>query len=154
MTGAVGREVTPLTTYYYSASVRLETIDPPNIALCWTRNRLNWKTYEDTSYWYNDVTSSFVDAWAANPTPWPLNTHWNIDSYGGSWTKDNWTEIITHDVYGYYHNYDFLNDDERTDVQHNIEIVADKFGDFTYDTFFDAWGEAHALLRSNLYVNE
>lgn len=149
---ALNIEVQPMATYNYSASVRLLTEDPVFWDICYTRNRLNWKTYDSGSYWFNDVTSSFVDVWAANPSP--INTHWYVDTYGGSWSKDSTTDRITHSVHGYFHNYDFGDNDKRTDVYQSVDVYAEKFGDFNYNAFYDVYGEANALLHSRIFVNE
>ncbi|MDR6551881.1 hypothetical protein [Paenibacillus qinlingensis] len=136
---------------FHSAKVKLLTVDPPQADLCYTQNELNWKTYLDGSYWYNDVTSSYVTYWAANPST--LLTHWFVDNYGGSWTKDNNTQDINHNVYGYYHNYDFQDNNLRTDVQQNVTVIGKKFGEFTYDTSAYTYGEYEYLLTHHIQVN-
>lgn len=60
---------------------------------------------------------------------------------------------LTQKAYGYYRNYDFLDDDEETRVTHIISITAKNDGTYSYVVDWVRWGESLGNIRLR-YRNE
>jgi len=96
--------------------------------------------------------SSSLNPWAANPSS--LGTHWYVSD---SWKKDPYLyyeeQKLSIEGGASYYNYDFLDDESITEVDHFISV--DIQNDATYDYTVD-WGrrgESWVTLDLDVEVN-
>jgi hypothetical protein len=132
----------------YTGWVKAITDDPVGVDLCSTKLTLSWYDYGSTiGYKSRDLST-----WAANPSS--LGTHWyvigsTLDNYSLNSSKTQ----LTQKGYGYYRNYDFLDDDEETRVTHIISITAKNDGTYSYVVDWERWGESWITLDLDIETN-
>lgn len=125
----------------WARQLKMKTYDPPGWELASTKVILYF--YEANGY---AVYSSGGHApYAANPSP--LGTHWYIDS-DDSWetTHPTISNAVGQEAIGSYSNYDFLEDDQWTYVNHDVSLYGFSDGSIDYDGFENVFGEGSALL--------
>lgn len=123
-----------------SVGLTLKTSDPAGVVLC--------ETWQCMYYDYNGTSVSNVSRnggdWAANPSS--LGTHWY--KYGLTWGPlEVYSWYARSNLKGEYYNYDFLNDDEITEVTHDITLKAYYDGSCEWFWLWEYSGEAWQLLR-------
>lgn len=72
-----------------------------------------------------------------------------LDNYSLNSSKTQ----LTQKGYGYYRNYDFLDDDEETRVTHIISITAKNDGTYSYVVDWERWGESWITLDLDIETN-
>lgn len=102
--------------------------------------------------WYGNANDAWTgtrsaSAWAANPSS--LGTHWfvNENRYEGFVDEG---KFINSSSYHSYYNWDFLDDDKRTDVWHRVNIRGYNDGYVYYYTQNGKSGEGSSLLSFQL----
>lgn len=100
--------VTPGTWF---GRVRVQTKDPAFIVLTETRTQLTWTVYSGGTVAWNNYGDG---CWAANPSS--LGTHWFVSycQHGGPWYPSS--TRVCNDNRGNYYNWDFLDNNQRTDA--------------------------------------
>jgi len=113
--------IEPMSTTYYYAWVQTVTDDLAGEDLCKTKVRLDWVDYGSTIGFYD----SDLDTWAANPSQ--FNTHWYLEE---SYLDDPYLyyddQKLLQDGSAEYYNWDFMDEDEKTEVSHWIENYRSK----------------------------
>lgn len=132
------RNITSLsTTSDMHAGVIATTDDPADADLCETSQLLYW----NSSGYVDRVKSE----WAANPSE--FDTHWFV--FSKSWTPisylDGGRTVFSQNKASYF-NWDFLLDDQKTEVSHTISIYGYKAGGYNYDVSWTKSGEGNTLL--------
>lgn len=140
--------IEPLSTTYYYAWVQTVTDDLAGEDLCKTKLRLDWVDYGSTiGFDDNDL-----DTWAANPSQ--FDTHWYLeDSYLGDPYLYYDNQKLEQDGSAEYYNWDFMDEDEKTEVSHMIQIIAQNDGTYDYVADWGARGEYSLLLDLDVYTN-
>lgn len=135
--------IQPLATSQYTAGLRYSTIDPANIALNRSTHQMTW--YGNGSDAWKGTRSA--SAWAANPSS--LGTHWfvNANRYEGFVDEGR---FVNSSSYHSYYNWDFLDDDKRTDVWHRVNIRGYGDGYVYYYAENGKSGEGNSLLSFKL----
>lgn len=138
---------------YYKGWLRASTEDPVRIETAASKISMSWSEDADGLL---ECTSSTFNTWAANPSE--FDTHWykNGQSFPKyKYNSDN--SKITQTAWAAYYNYDFGNDDLRTDVKHNMTMIPVNknigSGQFDYKVTMDKSGESSALLQLNVTTN-
>ncbi len=136
-----------LSTTTYSGGVETITDDSVGEDLCKTRLSLSWYDYGTTiSHNY-----SLMSYWAANPSI--FGTHWYTSSHRlGSPYLYYGNQKLDVDASASYYNYDFLDDDLRTDVSHYIKNTALNNGTFDYVADWGRSGESWVTLDLDIVV--
>lgn len=131
----------------YMGRIAIVSEDPPDWDLAETKHGLYW-TASGTSAYFHDRE---LNCWAANPSP--IDTHWYKSSckYTGLSTIDG-GRTITSSAYASYYNYDFWENDKRTDITHDITIHGYYSGGFDYYWDFTETGEGSYLLDTNAFI--
>jgi hypothetical protein len=159
-------------TYWYSTTTLALTEDPPplNTDLCKTWDKVwiarDWDSWFGWNCYFHNPTWDYFKGWAANPTPFPLNTHWFVrktencaPTYEflyfpnpGYW---DWYWHFTGK--GIYWNADFLDDNLTTVVKHFPHTYY-RIGDGCSGVYYRGvlnlvyLGEAIGLLHTHWYV--
>ncbi|MFD2044225.1 hypothetical protein ACFSTA_10060 [Ornithinibacillus salinisoli] len=129
--------------------VQATTDDPIGANLAWTINRLVWD-YDQTSAYKNSRSGSNCNA--ANPSS--LGTHWYISSCTfSSYSIIDGGRTVTSKLTGSYYNYDFMDNNKRTDVTHNVYLEGYKDGSSYYSATWSKSGEGSGLLDLDVTVN-
>ncbi|MGE7762895.1 hypothetical protein [Peribacillus sp. NPDC097895] len=103
--------ISTLATSSKSAWVKAKTDDPVGVNLCTTKLNFSWYDPGSTV----GYKSRSLSTWSANPSS--LGTHWYTKgSSVSNPSQPSSKSTITQKAYGYYYNYDFLNDDKITNV--------------------------------------
>ncbi|NRR01137.1 MULTISPECIES: hypothetical protein [Brevibacillus] len=138
---------------YYKGWLRASTEDPVRIETAASKISMSWSEDNDGLL---ECSSSTFNTWAANPSE--FDTHWykNGQSFPNyKYNSDN--SKITQTAWAAYYNYDFGNDDLRTDVKHNMTMIPVNkdigSGQFDYKVTMDKSGESSALLQLNVTTN-
>ncbi|GED28422.1 hypothetical protein BAG01nite_45240 [Brevibacillus agri] len=138
---------------YYKGWLRASTEDPVRIETAASKISMSWSEDIDGLL---ECTSSTFNTWAANPSE--FDTHWykNGQSFP-KYTYNSDNSKITQTAWAAYYNYDFGNDNLRTDVKHNMTMIPVNkeigSGQFDYKVTMDKSGEASALLQLNVTTN-
>lgn len=116
--------------------VRVTTQDPIGWETCWTEQEINWNAYSDGTA---DWTSRSLSYWVGQPTKG--NTNWFLNDYYwlGAPTYGAGNTSVTTEAVGYYFNFDWGDDNQRTDANHYNKIIG--YGNGTMD--FN-WGATHS----------
>jgi hypothetical protein len=139
-------------TFWYLKTMVL-TEDKIHIDLC--------KTWAQVNHDYSHAWWVYLIGWAANPSPWPLNTHWYIrktEAFPAVWTylatKGYWYWLSVGK--GIYWNYDWLYDDKITTVKQiqNLYTRVDAYGSGKWTSIITIikLGESAGLLHSHFYA--
>lgn len=135
-------------TTSHTGWVKAITDDPVGVDLCSTKLTLSWYDYGSTiGYQSRNLTR-----WAANPSS--LGTHWY--SSGGTlvdYSLNSGKTVLTQRGYGYFYNYDFLDDDKITNVNHDITIKAQNDGTYDYVVDWTRSGESWITLDLDIETN-
>ncbi|MFC9712425.1 hypothetical protein ACFTRD_30325 [Paenibacillus sp. NPDC056933] len=128
----------------WSKQVKLLTYDPVGWEICYSKAILYWYMQNDYAIYSNGGSAT----WAANPSP--IDTHWYVDSEQTR-RKDK-PAAVGQETVANFSNYDFLNDNLYTYVNHNVSVWGFMNGSFDYDAIEDATGEASVLLTSTIEI--
>lgn len=141
------KKVTPNAIYYYGW-VKAVTDDPPGADLAATTLRLDWVDYGSTIA----PTDHSLKTWAANPST--FGTHWYKDwsTLNNPAQYDSNKKIRLTGGANYY-NYDFGDDNERTDSKHHIRMDANNDATYSYEVTMTPSGEFSYLLDLDVYTN-
>lgn len=135
-------------TTNYHAWVSATTDDPVGEDLCETTLYLYWYDYGTTL----GIDGNALVLWAANPSQ--FNTHWYNDDYDlPSPTLFDSDRQIKQEATADYYNWDFMDDDKKTEVSHWIEIIAQNDGTYEYTVEWERSGEYSYLLDLDVYTN-
>ncbi|MCF8011713.1 MAG: hypothetical protein K9L17_07225 [Clostridiales bacterium] len=140
--------IEPKSTINYYGWVQTVTDDPAGEDLCKTKLWLEWEDYGST---IGFDTHALV-TWAANPSS--FDTHWyeeDSNLYDPYLYYND--EKLSQEGSAEYYNWDFIDDDEKTEVSHWIQITAQNDGTYDYVTDWGARGEYQLLLDLDVYTN-
>lgn len=135
-------------TTTYSGWVRAITDDPPGVDLTKTTLNFSWYDYGSTV----NHRSSSLGRWAANPSS--LGTNW----YKSDWFLDDpylyySNQKLQIDGSADYYNYNFLDNDKITEVDHFIIVDIKNNGTYDYTVDWGRRGEGSLLLDLDIEVN-
>lgn len=121
----------------YEGGLWVITEDPAYINLASTEGWIDWTTDVDYVEW----------KWHAVPCETSVGTTWHIDDAGHSWT--NWgDDYVQVRFYGDYYNYDWGDNDERTDTSHRLYATGNADGSMDWQTYHWHSGEDSGNLRA------
>ncbi|MCZ7355779.1 MAG: hypothetical protein O8C65_02500 [Candidatus Methanoperedens sp.] len=111
------------------ATIQMITKDPALWDLAKTTHTLTWTVNPSGTVTYKGRIDS---CWAANPSP--LNTHWYVDScnFQGSYLYSADYTALFSTVDNKFHNWDFMNQNQATYVEHWNQIKGRNDGYYNY----------------------
>ncbi|MBO8171624.1 MAG: hypothetical protein H0Z33_07030 [Bacillaceae bacterium] len=129
--------------------VKAITDDPVGEDLAWTTHKLTWD--HDGTYAYKNSR----DGKCTVAQPSSFGTNWYIDRC--AWTYYSVIDggrTVASDLEADYHNYDFGDDSQRTDVSHDVYIEGYYSGASNYNVTWSKSGEYSSFLDLDVVVNK
>ncbi|SDK20578.1 hypothetical protein [Sediminibacillus albus] len=132
----------------YTGWVKAITDDPVGVDLTRTTLNFSWYDYGSTV----GHRSSSLSTWAANPSS--LGTHWYVsDRWKSSPYLYYSNQKLRVEGTGDYYNYDFLDNDKITEVDHYIKVDIQNDGTYDYVVDWGRRGESTITLDLDVEVN-